>query len=163
MTTHKETIQGDTPLKIALRRHDQDLIRFLITLGANPSARDRNGDTPLHFAVLQDCEVAMLLDAGADVNAQTTALGETPLHLALRENRTNIAQLLIHRGTNLHATDYDRPVSPTPVVKVITRPSVFICWMISASPNVIVNLLVCTKSSRHNISRMNFLSCLPRK
>eukprot|EP00043_Microstomoeca_roanoka_P019236 m.214097 g.214097 ORF g.214097 m.214097 type:complete len:397 (-) comp16961_c0_seq21:794-1984(-) len=108
MTTHKETIQGDTPLKIALRRHDQDLIRFLITLGANPSARDRNGDTPLHFAVLQDCEVAMLLDAGADVNAQTTALGETPLHLALRENRTNIAQLLIHRGTNLHATDYDR-------------------------------------------------------
>jgi ankyrin repeat protein len=70
-------------------------------------ARDEEGSTPLHHAAWKgQAEVAaLLLDAGADVNAknENTHWGGTPLHAAAHGNQRAVAELLIARGADLQA------------------------------------------------------------
>lgn len=72
-------------------------------------ARDKDGSTPLHCAVWKGHQqvVALLLEAGADVNAQNENdhWGTTPLHAAAHANQASIAQLLIDSGADVNATD----------------------------------------------------------
>jgi ankyrin repeat protein len=72
-------------------------------------ARDKDGSTPLHCAVWKGHQqvVALLLKAGADVNAQNENdhWGTTPLHAAAHANQATIAQLLIDHGADVQATD----------------------------------------------------------
>ena len=51
--------------------------------------------------------VALLLDNGADVNAENTNdhWGTTPLHAAAHANQVAIAQMLINHGAGLNARD----------------------------------------------------------
>jgi Ankyrin repeats (many copies)/Ankyrin repeat len=61
----------------------QDTVRCLVALGADPNAVDKNGTTPLHRAVRNRCAAAVeaLLDLGADPQA-TNRRGSTPVQLA---------------------------------------------------------------------------------
>lgn len=81
-------------------------------LAADPGmvhARDSDGSTPLHCATWKGHReiVALLLDAGADVNAQNKNehWGTTPLHAAAHANQAAIAQMLIDHGADLNAQD----------------------------------------------------------
>ncbi len=93
-----------TELHWAVRRGQVDRVRDLMR-GGNLEARDFQGRTPLHIAVLSgwDDIVEMLLAAGADVNARDQ-WGITPLRrVELIEeyrgwDRANIAQLLREAG-----------------------------------------------------------------
>lgn len=71
------------------------------------SVRDADGSTPLHCACWKGHEavVRVLLDAGADVNAENANehWGTTPLHAAAHANRRRIAELLIAQGANINA------------------------------------------------------------
>jgi len=73
------------------------------------NARDKDGSTPLHCAVWKGQEpvVALLLDAGAYVNAhnENDHWGTTPLHAAAHANQAAIAQLLIAHGADVNAKD----------------------------------------------------------
>jgi ankyrin repeat protein len=89
-----------------------DVVRLKQLLETDRSllgARDKDGSTPLHCAIWKGhkAAVALLLDAGADVNAhnQNDHWGTTPLHTAAHANQAAIAQLLIDRGANLNAKD----------------------------------------------------------
>lgn len=89
-----------------------DLVRLEQLLEADRSllgARDKDGSTPLHCAIWKghQAAVALLLEAGADVNAhnENDHWGTTPLHTAAHANQAAIAQLLIDRGANLNAKD----------------------------------------------------------
>jgi len=89
-----------------------DVARIKELLKSNPTliaAQDSDGSTPLHCAVWKghDQAVALLLSAGADVNAtnRNEHWGTTPLHAAAHANHAAIASLLIAKGADLHARD----------------------------------------------------------
>jgi ankyrin repeat protein len=95
----KAAKSGDSAKVKALLATDPNLI----------NARDKDGSTPLHCATWKGHEdvVALLLKAGANVNAQNTNehWGTTPLHAAAHANHAAIASLLIEQGADPSAKD----------------------------------------------------------
>jgi ankyrin repeat protein len=95
----KAAKSGDAEKVKALLAKDKSLL----------NARDKDGSTPMHCAVWKGHQpvVALLLEAGADANAQNENdhWGTTPLHAAAHANQAAIAQLLIDHGANVNATD----------------------------------------------------------
>jgi len=96
-----------------------DTILYLLSVGANPNARDKDGVAPLHRAVRTRSlpAVRSLLDGGADPIMRNKA-GSTPLHLAVQttgrggsgsehalEHQAGIIRLLLERDAR--PTDKD--------------------------------------------------------
>ena len=115
--------QGDTPLHRAAKYGREDIVRLLISRGAEVDARNIEDYTPLHVA--RNCgTVDALLAAGAVVGG-VGALGNTPLHMAvydpvvtvyysdpateklksdaLRADRARIVKALIAHGADVNA------------------------------------------------------------
>lgn len=82
-----------TPLMLAAQRNDVALIERLLAEGADPDARDRNGDTALGWAAYlgRVGAVGVLLEAGADplLGAHGNAL-----QIALRRGHEETVQVL---------------------------------------------------------------------
>ncbi len=78
------------------------VVRALLEAGADPTARDQDGDTPLHIAANWTDDVAILdalLDAGADVRAANDD-GERPVDLAWDiRGREAYWRLVVPEGT----------------------------------------------------------------
>ena len=117
--------RGAEPLHYAADANRRDptaqaeVIRYLISVGADPNALDSAGIAPLHRAVrTRSLEaVRALLDGGANARQRNKA-GSTPLHLAVqttgrggsgssdaREQQMGIVKLLLDRGARM--TDQD--------------------------------------------------------
>ena len=75
-----------TPLHVAGRSGQAEVVQALIESGADPHAESSSGATPLHLAAQAGnaAAVAVLLDHGADVNARERTWGQTPLMFAGR-------------------------------------------------------------------------------
>jgi ankyrin repeat protein len=83
----------------------------LVAAGADPSARNRRGAQPLHYAAdghpgspnwnpeRQAATVALLIEAGADPNA-TDASGVMPLHRAVRTRCAAAVGALLNGGAD---------------------------------------------------------------
>jgi len=97
----KTSVVGQTPLHVALNYGRKDVAEFLLASGADANAKDNDGETPLHYAVmdiLQGRNVAELLLAnGAEINAQDKK-GHTPLRKAADKGWPDVAELLRQRG-----------------------------------------------------------------
>ena len=80
-----------------------NLVRDLITLGANLNWQDEDGETALHKCAMNYLlDIAkMLIDAGADLNIQDE-FGWTALHNCARYNRIEVAKMLIDAGADLN-------------------------------------------------------------
>jgi ankyrin repeat protein len=107
----------------AIRRRDIEMFRKLLSEGADPNAcvhDDYHGNTPvlLHAASFQFLEgVKLLLDAGADPNAQMSGGkgakgGETSLHAAVGGEGLRVIDLLLKAGANPNAVDQNRDNTP---------------------------------------------------
>tara|TARA_B100001029_G_scaffold161687_1_gene150597 strand:+ start:279 stop:833 length:555 start_codon:yes stop_codon:yes gene_type:complete len=92
--------KGGTPLHQAARLNKNEIVKLLISSGADIHVTDDvRGRTPLHFA--SNSEIAeLLIVAGADVNAK--ARGSTPLHNAAYRGLKEIVELLIAKGANIN-------------------------------------------------------------
>ncbi len=94
----------------ASKKGDVNVVRSL--LAADPSLihfRDAEESTALHYAVWKGHRelVELLLESGADVNAQNANdhWGTTPLHAAAHSNNSALVKFLAEKGADLHALD----------------------------------------------------------
>ncbi len=96
---------ANPPLVDAARRGDHDAVRTLLTTGGDVNAREADGATALHWAVLADDgeSVRLLLRAGAQVNA-ANRYGVTPLEVAATTGDLAIVEALLARGADANAT-----------------------------------------------------------
>ena len=115
---HTKNRRGAQPLHYAADANrwapqaQADVIEYLITVGADPSAVDNSGVAPLHRAIRTRSlsAVSALLDGGANPR-QANKSGSTPLHLAVqptgrggsgsdeaRQQQAGIIKLLLERG-----------------------------------------------------------------
>jgi len=108
----KTSYMPDPSKEIIKAAKSGDVLRIKELLAADTElikARDKDGSTPLHCATWkgQQAVVAVLLEAGADVNAHNSNehWGTTPLHAAAHANQDAIAQLLIDYGADVNAKD----------------------------------------------------------
>ncbi|MGH9744908.1 MAG: ankyrin repeat domain-containing protein [Candidatus Acidiferrales bacterium] len=104
---------GHTPLHMAAAAHQPEIVRQLITSGADVRAKNRRGTEPLHAAAVgnpnapdwkpdaQTATIATLLNAGADPNACNND-GATPLHRAVRTRCAAAVKALIDGGADVH-------------------------------------------------------------
>ncbi len=88
-------------------------VKHLLELGANPNYGNSAGHTPLYFAgngaTLDNPHVEkaihLLVQYGADVDAQGNIKQSTPLHAAARRGNLLAARALLDCGANLEAHD----------------------------------------------------------
>jgi ankyrin repeat protein len=98
---------NQVPLHLASYFGKVDVVSVLLSAGANASAKNAQGQTPLHLASQcpyqgPDCSqcngvgvAKLLLEHGTDVDVQDQNHA-TPLDLASHYGRTEIASLLLH-------------------------------------------------------------------
>jgi ankyrin repeat protein len=92
---------GYTPLFLAIRSENMQMIGVLISKGADVNMKNKLGNTPLYEAVRRAnlVMVKLLRNEGADMNVQNI-YGWTPLHLAAH-GLTEIVQYLIASGVDI--------------------------------------------------------------
>jgi ankyrin repeat protein len=104
----------ETVLHVAMNAPEPERVAMLLSAGAEVSARNTSGETPLHALAKQKIRTdsrnfiksaQLLLDAGADVN-ETDYLGNTPLLLAAAQGNPDLIDFLISRGADLYHTNY---------------------------------------------------------
>ncbi|XP_065557977.1 putative ankyrin repeat protein RF_0381 [Artemia franciscana] len=86
----------DTPLLIAIRNNNLELVKLLLKRGANPNCGEY-----LHLAVKKgSADVCnLLIKSGAEIDA-TNVHGETPLGTAIKTSNVDLVKLLLKRGAN---------------------------------------------------------------
>lgn len=93
-----------TALHHTARNSDKESVKALIARGANVSAQDNWGNTPLHYAVMMPGDVELvqtLIDGGADLNVHGKLRGNTPLHYAVSSGNKNMVDILVSNGADL--------------------------------------------------------------
>jgi len=103
---------GDTALHLAAAGYRVEIVRLLLSSGADPNAAaNHRASTPLHYAAdgyvagpawdpkTQVKTVACLLDAGGDIHAQDKN-GATPLHRAVRTRCADAVRFLLKAGAD---------------------------------------------------------------
>jgi cytohesin len=105
-TVNTPGADGMTALHWAVRADDLDTVKLLVKAGANVSAANRYGITPLSLAATNGNSVITraLLAAGANPNAPGPD-GETVLMTAARAGSADVVTALLDRGVNVNATE----------------------------------------------------------
>lgn len=98
--------EGNSPLHLAIVKHNEAMVLYLINKGADVNLKDKLGRSPLLLAVESENGfiVEMLLSKGADTNAADNN-GITALHSACFTNFEFVINLLISEGVNVSVED----------------------------------------------------------
>ena len=96
---------ADSPVADAAMRGDTALVRQLLKQGADVNAAQGDGMTALHWSAARGDanQVAMLVYAGARLEASTRNGNYTPLHLAARAGRVAALKALLKAGADAKA------------------------------------------------------------
>lgn len=101
-----------TPLMVACMNGKSEAAALLLELGADPNAYDDWHLFPLMHAVKHPECVRLLLDAGADVKAESEVTGEQALHCAAALGNLQSISMLLEAGAPLDEADFDHEATP---------------------------------------------------
>ena len=103
---------GLTPLMMATKSGDTDIIKFLLDAKADVASPNANGTTPLMFAAASGRAdaVKLLLDRGADINATDVTNGQTALMFAAAQGRVDAIKVLTARKADANAATKVSPI-----------------------------------------------------
>lgn len=98
---------GDTRLPDAAAQGNRQVVGSLLAQKVNPNQAQGDGMTALHWAAYTNDAplAAILLKAGANVNAQTRLQALTPLFLAAKEGHAAVIDLLLQAGADANSTN----------------------------------------------------------
>jgi ankyrin repeat protein len=106
--SNKPDSNGDSPLRLAMRRSDKNVVRLLLAGGASVHEKGNSGDTALMYAATDGDKnvVELLLAAGASasVNEKDNS-GNTALLYAARWGTKEIVELLLAGGASANEKD----------------------------------------------------------
>ncbi|KAJ9461559.1 Ankyrin repeat [Diplonema papillatum] len=107
-SVQRKSVAHGTLLHQSITNGTVDITKSLIAGGASVHARDAQDRTPLHNAVLKNCEetVTVLLARDSLVDSQESAHGYAPLHIAAESNACAIADALIGKKASLEPRDH---------------------------------------------------------
>ncbi|KAH9493191.1 hypothetical protein Btru_022174 [Bulinus truncatus] len=108
-------LKGKTAVMLASTDENfQELLKHLLDSGADPNIGDNRGQTALHLAVREKCElnVLALLNYKADIHSKETE-GNSCLHLCVKENNLPMLNMLIEHGADVNA---ENNVGDTPLI-----------------------------------------------
>jgi ankyrin repeat protein len=97
-------VDGATALHWSVRHDDLETTQLLLNAGANVSAANVEGATPMLLAAINGNAVIIgsLLESGADPNAGLSVHGDTALMLASRTGRTDAIRTLLDGGADVN-------------------------------------------------------------
>ena len=97
---------GATPLYDAARMGTYDMVKSLVTYGADPTVATKAGLTPLHQAAARGNldMVKDLVQAGADVNA-IAENGRTPIFYAAERGKASTVNFLLEKKAEVNLAD----------------------------------------------------------
>ena len=115
---------GMTPLHNCCREMRPDIIRYLISVGADVRVTDFDGNSPIMTLLELTSELKTndesqlekifrkmyailiaLIDAGADVDCGNYRTNVTPLHLCCLHKKTDFVKLLVDEGADVNCID----------------------------------------------------------
>ncbi|XP_044051096.1 histone-lysine N-methyltransferase EHMT1a isoform X2 [Siniperca chuatsi] len=94
---------GWTPITWAIEYKHKELVHLLLARGADVNIRDKEENVCLHWAALSGCDdvAQALLEAQCDLSA-VNVHGDSPLHVAVRENHLDSVMLFLSRGADVN-------------------------------------------------------------
>jgi ankyrin repeat protein len=97
---------GMSPMLLAAKGNDLELLRLLLDHGGNPNLRNRDDDLVTFLAALQHRwdNIRLMLDRGADINAHTSN-DQTLVQLVADLDQWDQVPWLIEKGANVNAVD----------------------------------------------------------
>ena len=101
VTSDVPAAEADAALIDAIKAVDKTAVQAAITRGADVTAAESDGTTPLHWAVHVDSAVIseLLLDVGADATV-ANRYGVRPIALACTNGNADVIELLLDAGAN---------------------------------------------------------------
>ncbi|GEM_PF-1933054 len=93
---------GDTNFAIAIRDKKADLVKKMLTCGAEVNLKTTEGWYPLHTAAYYGPAdmIDLLVSKGADINARGDFDGWTPLHMATQQRDPAVVKALLKDGAD---------------------------------------------------------------
>lgn len=102
-------VSKETPLHVAVNRGETalNIVELLLDSQADITARDSNGDTPVHAAAsnMSARTVQILLDRNPRVLNARNKLGESPLHRGASNGAVDVVEVLLQKGARIDAKD----------------------------------------------------------